>query len=87
MFSTSYIIIGKQYVSFVSREPRKVFQLGRHSDIIYKLDIAWRWKVRMSKHSATQNDATENTNFHATEWNSLAYPNVQNIQVMKLLLR
>jgi hypothetical protein len=64
-----------------------VFQLARRSDIIYKFDIAWRWKLRMSKHSDTQNNATENTNFHATEWNSLAYPTVQNIQVKKLLLR
>jgi len=79
--------MGKQYVCCVSRGPREVFQLARHSDVIYKFDTTWRWKLRMSKHSATQNDATENTNFHATEWISLAHPNVQNIQVMKLLLR
>jgi hypothetical protein len=81
------IVMGKQYVCCVLCGPHDVFQLARHSDIIYKFDIAWRWKLRMLKHSATQNDARENTNFHATEWNSLAYPNVQNIQVKMLLLR
>jgi len=59
--------MGKQHVCCVSRGPRDVFQLAHHFDIIYKFDIAWRWKLHMSKHSATQNDTTENTNFQATE--------------------
>ena len=89
MFSIVLLItvMGKQYVCCVLCGPRDVFLLARHSDIIYKSVIVWRWKLRMSKHSATQNDATENTNFHASEWNSLVYPNVQNIQVKMLLLR
>jgi hypothetical protein len=81
------ILMGKHYVFCLSYGSRDVFQLARHPDIIYKFDIAWRWKLLMSKHSATQNDATENTNFPATGWNSLAYHNVQNIQVKIFLLR